>query len=78
MAVIPTGAQWFQPTKHCRGHSFENYDLHLSITKYQNLNSEVSKTRIWLKVCVLSQQHEIVSLSPEHQVHNLPPYCKYL
>ena len=56
-----------------RGHSLECYDLHLSITKYQYLNSEILKIRTWLKVCVLCQQHEVASLSPERQMHNLPP-----
>ena len=53
-----------------RGHYFEYYDLYVSIKKYQNLNSEISKTRTWLKVCDMSQQHEVASYSPENQVQN--------
>ena len=52
-----------------RGHYFEYYDLYVS-KKYQNLNSEISKTRTWLKVCDMSQQHEVASYSPENQVQN--------
>ena len=60
----------------CKGRCFEYYALHLGISKCQNLNSEISKTQTLLKICVLSQQHEVASLSQEKQLDNLPPLCK--